>query len=305
MALLTAKLHIPLLALLTLGALLGLYGPTTEVGEENAHVAGAEAMLLINGQTRLAERRYNEVAYATTHNANASAAHQYFFPNQMSNMRQQLDDGIRALMIDLHQADGEAMLCHGDCRLGSQPLNEGLREIAGFLDAYPNEVVTLLLEPTRVQAKTIARAFAETGLLKHAYAHTPGAPWPTLHEMVRTSQRLIVFTNRDNDGYPWLHPMWDYLWDTHWNVRHIDDFTCMPDRGQPENDLFVLNHFILNPLPFPQTAEAVNSAGVLLERALACWNNSSRIPNFITVDYYELGDVVAVVEALNALAARG
>jgi hypothetical protein len=305
MALLTAKLHIPLLALLMLGALLGLYGPAPEKGGENPHVAGAEAVLLINGQPRLAERRYNEVAYATTHNANASAAHEYFFPNQMSNMRQQLDDGIRALMIDLHQADGEVMFCHGDCRLGKQSIGSGLGEIAGFLDAHPNEVVTLLLETYQIPAKTLARAFAESGLLKHAYAHTPDTPWPTLREMVHTGQRLVVFTDRDNDGYPWLHPMWDSLWDTPWNVSRIEDFSCMPSRGTQENDLFVLNHFILNPLPLPHTAEAVNSTGVLLERALACWNDSRRIPNFVTVDYYELGDVVAVVEALNALAARG
>ena len=301
MTLLLAKYHTPLLALLTLAALLGLYGPSSEDSAKNPHVAEAGSVLLINGQPHMADRRYNEVAYATTHNANANGAHNYFFPNQISDMRKQLDDGIRGMMIDLHQVDGETLFCHGDCRLGKQDILSGLGEIAGFLDENPNEVVTLILETYSVTPKMLARAFAESGLLKYAYAHTPGTPWPTLGEMVRTGQRLVVFYDRNNDGYPWLHPMWESLWDTPWNVSRIKDFTCAPGRGRPENDLFVLNHFILNPLPTPGTAEAANSADVLMERALACWDASGHIPNFVTVDYYELGDVIAVADALNDL----
>lgn len=299
MTFLLAKYHTPVVTL-AMGCLLAaLLWPATAPDEDASHVARAEAVLLINGQAELAGLRFNEVAFATTHNAHANAANDYFFPNQINNMRQQLQDGIRGLMLDLHHDEGEALLCHGDCRLGKQPLQEGLEEIAGFLDDHPHEVVALLLEPSGVQAKTIARGFADSGLLKHAYAHTPGQPWPLMGEMVRTGQRLVTFTNTDPDGYPWLHPMWDYMWDTHWNVSRLEDFSCIPDRGSPGNDLFVLNHFILNPLPFPASAREANRAEVLFERAISCWHASGHIPNFITVDYYEYGDVITVAEALN------
>ncbi len=305
MALLLLRYRVPVLALLALAGVCGLFYAGDDAGDGNRHVVGAESCLAVNGHAALADRRYNAVAYMTTHNANASQAQHYFFPNQISGMAQQLADGVRALMIDVHRDNGVAMLCHGNCRFGKQDLVEGLGEVSAFMDAHPDEVVTILLEPTGVHAKTLARAFADSGLLKHAYAHNPAGPWPVLREMVETGQRLVVFTNQDTAGYPWLHAMWDYMWDTPWHVRSIEDFDCEWDRGDPDNDLFVLNHFITNPLPVPGAAQEANAAPVLLERALTCWRASGHIPNFVAVDYYELGDVRRVVDQLNSLADSG
>lgn len=127
----------------------------------NANIAEAQPVLLINGRADLADRRYNEVAYATTHNAMSSNQAGYIFPNQISNMRKQLDDGIRALMLDVHLKDGRLALCHGLCELGSQDFVEGLIEIRGFLDERPNEVVTFILETDQATPEELALAFAE------------------------------------------------------------------------------------------------------------------------------------------------
>ena len=39
-----------------------------------------------------------------------------------------------------------AFLCHIHCAFGAQPLADGLAEIAAFLDANPDEVVTLIIQ---------------------------------------------------------------------------------------------------------------------------------------------------------------
>ena len=41
------------------------------------------------------------------------------------------------------------------------------------------------------------------------------------------------------------------------------------------------------------------AAGVLLDRARRCMRESGHLPNFVAVDFYDVGDVFAVVDALN------
>lgn len=276
--------------------------PRPPQGESvSANVAEAQPILLINGRADLGDRRYNEVAYATTHNAMSSNQAGYIFPNQISNMRQQLEDGIRALMLDVHLKDGRVTLCHGPCELGSQDFVDGLIEIRGFLDERPKEVVTFILETDQVTPEELAFAFADSGILQYAFVQAPGAAWPTLREMTESGQRLVVFTDGATGGIPWLHNVWDHAWDTNWNIKSAEQFNCNCNRGDPANSLMILNHFISNPLPLPQNAEVANAAPFLEDRAVQCWRAAGRIPNFVTVDYYEIGDVFEVVGRLNGL----
>lgn len=265
-----------------------------------APVAQAYTGLAVNGFPELTARRYDEVAYATTHNAMSNRDAGFFFPNQMSSMRKQLEDGVRALMIDIHPGPEAIMLCHGPCEMGSQKLVDGLAEIREFLDTHPNEVVTLILEQY-VDSNDMALDFADSGILRYAHAQELGAPWPTLGEMVASGERLVVFTPENTAGLPWLLPMWDFMWDTDWNIQSADQFDCECNRGRPDHELMVLNNFISNPLPMPGNAEIANAREFLLNRATGCARETGRIPNFVTVDYYEIGDVFGVVNALNGV----
>jgi len=47
----------------------------------------------------------------------------------------------------------------------------------------------------------------------------------------------------------------------------------------------------------------VNANPFFITRALNCQNQTNKFPNFVTVDYYELGDGLAVVDQLNGLTA--
>ena len=56
-----------------------------------------------NGHEALCGRRVNEVTFAGTHNSmSAGDERGWYFPAQRGGLRQQLDDGIRALLIDTH-----------------------------------------------------------------------------------------------------------------------------------------------------------------------------------------------------------
>ncbi|MBP8131674.1 MAG: hypothetical protein KA184_19005 [Candidatus Hydrogenedentes bacterium] len=264
-------------------------------------VAAAQPVLMVNGRVDLTTRPYDKAAYVTTHNAMSSRDAGFIFPNQIGGLRKQLEDGVRAMMLDVHEFEGRPMLCHSYCELGGFALVDGLVEIREFLDAEPNEVVTLILE-SYVPAETLALEFADSGILRYAHVQSPGEPWPTLGRMVLEDQRLVVFTDDNTAGLPWLHNVWRFAWDTNWNVSSLEQFNCNCSRGDTSSSLMILNNFVSNPLPAPGNAEQTNASAFLLDRSLLCWERSGRIPNFVTVDYYEVGDVFAVVDRLNSLA---
>src|ERR1700676_5089587 len=114
-----------------------------------------------NGSPLLCDRRYNDVAYATTHNAMSNRQEHWLAPNQNFNLSRQLNDGVRALMLDLHYFLGRVYLAHGNVLWGRKSLADGCQDIHMFLDSHPGEVLTLILE-NRVRPGDIAAAFHES-----------------------------------------------------------------------------------------------------------------------------------------------
>ena len=127
--------------LLAAGSSCGGATGATDAGEDGLDAPGeaaeAEAGLPCNGAAPLCDRRYDQVAYPTTHNAMSNADEGWIAPNQTHGITRQLERGIRALMLDTHDDAGQTMLCHGYCFAGSKPLAEGLGEIAAFLGSHP------------------------------------------------------------------------------------------------------------------------------------------------------------------------
>jgi hypothetical protein len=253
-----------------------------------------------NGHAALCGRRFDEVAYATTHNAMANKADGFIGPNHMEDVPTQLADGVRGLMLDIHMHEGEVALCHANCDWGMMPLVEGLGQIRDFMEAHPREVLTILFE-TYVSNEDTGAAFVVAGLEEMLHAQITGEPWPTLQEMIDSGRRLVVFTDHQSETYPWLHRTWDHCFDTNWAAKTLEDFSCDRLRGAEGNPLFILNHFLTDPLPFPYLAEQANANPFFIERALECQLAHETLPNFVTVDFYAIGDVFDVVDSLNGL----
>jgi hypothetical protein len=252
-----------------------------------------------NGDPALCDRRYDQVAYATTHNAMSNADEGWLGPNQQHGLTRQLEDGIRALMLDTHYDAGVAQLCHAYCALGKETLVSGLRKIRRFLDLHPQEVVSIIFEAYVTEADTAA-AFAASGLLDYVYAKPAGEPWPPLSTLIRNDTRLVVFTDERGD-LPWHHYVWDHASETPYSFETPAQLSCAPNRGNTSHPLFILNHFLTQVLGSPALAEQINHDPLFIDRALACQTARSRLPNFVTVDFYDIGDVFSVTAALNGL----
>jgi len=252
-----------------------------------------------NGDAALCARRYDQVAYATTHNAMSNFDEGWLFANQQHGIGRQLEDGVRGLMLDTHYDAGTAHLCHSLCQLGKEPLQSGLLKIRRYLDLHPQEVVTIIFEAYVSEDATEA-AFAAAGLLPYLHAQPVASPWPTLGALIDAETRLVVFTDERGD-LPWHHYVWDYASETPYSFATPAQLSCAPNRGNPSHPLFILNHFLTNVFGSPALSEQINYDPLFIERATACEAARTRLPNFVTVDFYDIGDVFAVTAVLNGL----
>jgi hypothetical protein len=269
---------------------------------DRAAADGPEGEGPCNGHPALCARRFDQVVFPTAHNAMSNADDgNWFIPNQTHNMRRQLRDGIRGLMLDTYRfGNGGGSLCHTNCNFGNRPLVDGLKDLAAFLRENPREVLALLIEDYLPAADT-EKAFVEAGLQPFLYVHPAAAPWPTLADMIARGQRLVVMAQNGRPPPPWYHAMWDLLWDTPYTFRNENEFSCRENRGQPSNDLFLLNHWIENPVPDPRLSTIANARDRLLGRARQCQNESGKLPNFVAVNHYSEGALFEVVRTLNGL----
>ncbi|KAJ2107560.1 hypothetical protein IW146_007254 [Coemansia sp. RSA 922] len=276
--------------------------------------------------------------------------------NQERTIKEQLNDGIRAFMLDVVKpspeetlwdrveiffrnlfssnkaTDDQVHLCHGSCDLIDKgPLADTLVVFREFLDANPTEVITFIIENVSgFHVNDLKPSFVHSGIEKYAFIPTPtfsanatnhsGYHWPTLGQMISANQRLIVFidSNAQTDVVPYILPEWEYVVEIPYsNINPIKEFPCNQERprdGVPR-DLLVLNHFGYNRLTvagknidMPLTSSQVeenkyNSLGSLQAHLNTCasiWGES-RVFNFITLDYYDVGNrsIFDIVDKIN------
>jgi hypothetical protein len=287
-----------------------------------------------NGHTELCSRSYDEVVQAATHNSMSSPDVVQVWPEHDGTIGEQLDAGIRALLVDTHfwtdvvspdqvadldpaipaplaaraverandrwGARPGIFLCHNHCVWGGRPLVDGLEDVAAFLAANPDEVVTLIVQDETPAADTVD-VFADAGLVPYVYVHD-GGEWPTLGEMIDTGRRLVVFAENDDSGPDWYHPAFASITDTPFGFATPEQMSCDPNRGPDDAPLFLMNHWVSRVAPDRQTATVVNAHDAVVGRARRCASERGRLPNFVAVDFYGIGDVLAAVDELNGVA---
>jgi hypothetical protein len=252
-----------------------------------------------NGSVELCSRRFDEVSYPTTHNAMSDEADGFVYPNQYFGIQQQLEDGVRGLMLDTHEFNGDTELCHLFCQAGKTKLVDGLKTIRTFLDRHRGEVVTIIFE-SYITADQTADAFEDSGLDRYVHAHVPGTPWPTLREMIDNNERLIALTDNGGGERDWYMDVWAHAWETNFHFEDVAELSCRMNRGGAGNPLFILNHFLTHVYAVPEQAAVVNGA-LLVDRAKLCKQESGRLPNFVTIDFYSVGSLFETTRMLNGL----
>jgi len=267
-----------------------------------------------NGHAALCFRRVDRVAFAGTHNAMASQEAGFIAPNHKYGLKRQLDDGVRAMLLDTHaffdptKADVKTWLCHGNCLLGRTPLRDGLKVLDDFLAAHPREVLVLIFQDG-IKPAELATAMTESGLADRIYKGVPAKGWPTLGELIAKDERVIVTAEHSGPPPAWHHRFWDLGWDTPYSFKSMaalqaaggKNDSCRRNRGTTAGSLFLLNHWLSTSLGLPDTkpAATTNSKAVLGKRAQRCRDHWQHVPNVVAGDYHHAGDLIAVVDALN------
>ena len=132
--------------------------------------------------------------------------------------------------------------------------------------------------------------------------HKTGTEWPTLAELIELDQRIILFSNSGGGEHHGYMEQWEHWIDNPYSAQSVDDFSCIEERGNVDTaSLFNVNHFITNPVADIENSRWANEYDNLYDHASRCWNETGRFPNQILVDFYSQGDVIQVVNDLNAL----
>ena len=98
-----------------------------------------------------------------------------------------------------------------------------------------------------------------------------------------------------------MMPVWDHAWETPFEAHAPADLKNVPNRGKKTNALLILNHFLSNPMPSPDLAGQVNRNPFLAKRLDDARTAFGRRPNFVTVDFMDIGDVAVEVAKMNAV----
>ncbi|XP_042462116.1 PI-PLC X domain-containing protein At5g67130-like isoform X1 [Zingiber officinale] len=264
---------------------------------------------------------FNKYAFLTTHNSFAITGEpsrtgipRITFANQEDNVTQQLNNGVRALMLDTYDFEGDIWLCHsngGECNAFTafEPAIDTMKEIETFLSLNPSEIVTLILEDYVKTPNGLTKLFNDSGLLKYWFPvsnmPTNGQDWPFVSDMVAKNQRLIVFTSRkskqDTEGIAY---QWNYMVENQYGDGGIKAGTCF-NRAEsaPLNDtnksLVLVNYFPSTPI---RQIACEHNSEPLFDMLITCHGvASNRWANFVAVDFYKRSDGGGVFEATDML----
>ncbi|KAG6028189.1 hypothetical protein E4U19_001636 [Claviceps sp. Clav32 group G5] len=287
-----------------------------------------------NNSPSLCNRPYNNITHMGAHNSpflRDQSTGDSLSGNQFLNATLALDSGLRLLQAQVHKPNSTLELCHTSCSLlDAGALETWLSSIHIWLTRNPNEVITLLLvNADKAPASEFGPLFDRAGLSDLAYKPTTGnelsASWPTLQAMIAANTRLVSFvTNiQYSASTPYLLPEFTHVFETPFEVASIDGFNCTIDRPsraskEPASSalasgyLSLVNHFkyqsVLAGVEIPDVSsiETVNSAGGSVVGNLGkhlgeCRREWNRVPNFVLVDFWNRGDVIAAVDGMNGV----
>ncbi|KAF2321127.1 hypothetical protein GH714_034205 [Hevea brasiliensis] len=155
---------------------------------------------------------FNRYSWLTTHNSFArlgvrSATGSILLTpmNQQDSITDQLNNGVRGLMLDMYDFQNDIWLCHsfgGKCYnfTAFQPAINVLKDVQVFLEANPSEIITIIIEDYVSSPNGLTNVFNAAGLKKYWFpvSRMPknGGDWPTVDDMIQKNERLVVFTSK-------------------------------------------------------------------------------------------------------------
>ncbi|KAI1614125.1 PLC-like phosphodiesterase [Exophiala viscosa] len=266
-----------------------------------------------NGYAEFCQRKFSNITHVAAHNSpfirsgNLAA-------NQQLDVTTQLNDGIRMLQFQAHLLNGTMYLCHTSCDL----LNVGTLEaylttVTAWLKTHTTDVITILIgNYDVVNPNNFTAPVVNSGLIDYVYTPPtmpmPLESWPTLGAMILKQQRAVVMLDYEANqtAIPWLLDEFSQMWETPFSPTDRA-FPCTVQRPPQQapnisaHRMYMANHNlnldvdlagISLLVPFFSLLNETNavtgygSAGLTTTNCTARWN---RPPNFLLVDYYNIG----------------
>ena len=317
-----------------LNALLGLLPLVSAAAVKD--VESRQTSGACNNSPLLCDKPYNAVTHLGAHDSPfirdattgfSSSGNQYY------NSSVQLSAGVRLLSGQVHLSNGEYHLCHSSCDLlDAGLLSDWLKEIKGWLDNNPNDVVSILLvNSDNASPSDLNTHFATADVISQAYippsTSTTQAEWPTLSSLIQAKKRLMVFIasldpSTITPEYSYLMDEFTFIFENDFDNTSPSDFSCTPDRPTSvkgnsgaaisSNKMPLMNHFLYKQGSFdietPDRASLniTNSPASVTEGQLGfaaneCKTEYGKPPTFILVDFFDEGPAIAAVDALNGV----
>lgn len=278
-------------------------------------------MALSSWQTPDASVRYNDICFLTSHNSYAAKAHGYYYAQQNLSIREQLNAGVRGLMLDTHKhsKSDTVILCHrnewvNSLLCGGKPpatMEEALIVIREFLEKNPTEVITIFLE-NYVRSKNLSDLpYKRVGLEKLILRPSDWNPaqkdcWPTLAWMQKHNKRLVIFNSIEQTELS--YNQWEHVIENQWGALPLRHAT----KERPESKryrnvkrfLYVVNYFPRLKVNYGGGYHKINSIdlGACLKKALQGLGGGyckERLPNFISLDFIDEGNGMHYVNEIN------
>ena len=243
---------------------------------------------------------YHQKLWLCSHNAMSNLEDAWLFPNQLYTIANQLKRGVHAQMWDVWDLDGKACLRHGNGTIFIPQytnFEDALKTVKSYLDANRQAIITLILE-SHVKDELLWDNVVKAELENYVMNKENFSKMLTLGEMSELGQRLIIFSDCETNHFLYL---WDHAVETDWAN---DDVTKMKDqlrRGKKENPLFIVNHFVTNPLPSPECSKLLNKESQILQRLEQLEKMYNKQANFIVLDFVGDQNESQTVEKINAL----
>ncbi|KAL1955986.1 hypothetical protein VTO42DRAFT_7886 [Malbranchea cinnamomea] len=266
-----------------------------------------------NGYPELCERKYSNITEVAAHNS-PFVRQGSIASNQELDVTTQLNDGIRMLQFQTRLHNGTVHLCHSSCELlDAGPLEDYLRTVTEWIKANPYDVVTLLIGNADFALPgNFTAPIRDSGLIDYVY-EPPKIPmalddWPTLSKLILSNKRAVVFMDymANQTEIPYILDEFSQMWETPFSPTDRN-FPCVVQRPpslrfeDAQNRLYIANHNLNTEINLlganilvPNTVllnetNAVSGFGSVGAMAGNCTQIWGRPPNFLLVDYYNIG----------------
>jgi len=278
---------------------------------------------LCNGHSDLCDRKYGNTTFVGAHDSFAFSSNPFAISRtQEVDVTAQLRLGVRLLQAQAHMNGKNVHFCHTSCALyDGGKVVDYFGKVKRFLDRYPNEVLTIIIaNPEKLSASVWKPVFESSGLANMAYI-PPQTPmtredWPTLKEMLDSGRRVVVFIDKGAEEHPipYLLPQFTMMWEDEYDPTDIA-FPCKVDRTSgpllPSQQLNLMNQNLnidLMPIgrgiriPDRLNTPRTNSVYSITTHARHCAPLvNDRNPNFVLVDFVNVGQAVRAVAHLNGI----